>query len=123
MDNEIETLVKTTIQTKIVLALKETPEAIDKLVQAALSKPVDPSSGQQNGYGTKVPYLDYLVGDLIREAARMSAREIIRESEAEITAAVRKRLTTDNLAEAITRAVIGSAEEEWKIGVSFEKQR
>lgn len=122
-DSDIETIVKTTIQTRIVAALTDTPETISKLVEAALNKPVDPNTGRHDGYASKVPYLDYLVGDLIRDAARAAAFAVLRDSQPQIEAAVRAHLTMDDMAKAITTAVVGAAGEDWKVKISFERER
>lgn len=78
MDN-VELTIKTLIETQIIQALSNAPEeAIEKLVKAALSKPVD-DNGNERGYGSKMPYIDYLVGSEIRDAARRAVSKIVLE--------------------------------------------
>lgn len=117
-DENIETLVKGIIETQVITALNNAPEAVEKLVKAALSKPVD-SLGKFDGYGTKMPYLDWLVGDEIRRAAEAAVRKIVNESSGMIEQKVREGLTQDTIVSAIVKSFVGVAESSWKINVSF----
>ena len=78
-NKQLQDMIKTTIQAQVVMALNSVPEAIDALVKAALSKPVDEKTGGIGGYGEKVPYLDYIVGEQIRFAAREAVRKVLSE--------------------------------------------
>ena len=102
-------------------ALNAAPEAIEKLVKAALSKPVD-KDGKFDGWGDKMPYLDYLVGNEIRDAARMAVRTVVKEQTPTIEAEVRKGLTSESVVAAVTKAIIGVADQDWKIDVRFEAE-
>lgn len=122
-DTEIEALVRTTLQTKIIAAFKDTPTLVDTMVQAALSKPVDKETGRVDGYGSKVPYLEWITGEMIREAARNSVREIVRGMSADIDAAIKEKLQSGALAEAMQAAFIKAAiDDEWRINISFDKE-
>lgn len=124
MDNpDISTLVKGLIETQVIKALNEAPEAIDKLVKAALSKPVDVTTGRSDGYGQKAPYLDYLVGEEIRYAARAAASKVIQEKQDVIEGMIRTSLSSDVITSAITKAFLGASDQEWKIGVTFERDK
>jgi hypothetical protein len=120
-ENEIETLVRTTLQTKIISALKDAPEAIEAMIEAALSKPVDEHGGRPTGYGTKVPYLEYLTGEIIRNAAAVAIRKVVADMEPQIDAAVRKRLTADDVAKALVETALGVTKEDWRLNITFGK--
>ncbi len=62
MSDDIEKILRATIQTKVIEAFNTTPEVIEKLVEAAFTKEVD-EYGQTPGrhvYGVKMPWLDWL---------------------------------------------------------------
>ena len=121
-NQEIDAMVKGLIEAQIIQALNNAPEAIEKLVKSVLSKPVD-SSGKFDGYGDKMPYLDYMVGNEIRTAATNAARKVIQEHAAGIEAEVRKGLSSESVVAAITKSLIGAADQEWRINVSFEGEK
>ena len=118
MSDNINEMVKGLIQTQVIQALNSAPEAIEKLVKAALSRPVD-QSGKFDGYGNKMPYLDWLVGEEIRSAARNAVHTVLAERASEIEQVVRDALSAEDTAKAVTKAVVGAAEREWSIKVSF----
>lgn len=121
MPEQIDTLVKTIIQTQVIQALNSAPEAIEKLVAAALEKPVDKDTGKSDGYSsTRIPYLDWMIGGEIRDAARDAVRQIIKEHTADVEAQVRKALSADSVVAAVSKSLIGAAEQEWRIKVDFE---
>lgn len=123
MDNaDIQQMIKTTIETQVVLALNSVPEAIEKLVKAALSKPVD-ENGRFDGYRGTMPYLDYLVGEEIRSAARGAVHKVIQEHVDSIEEEVRKVLSSDTVVAAVTKALVGAASEGWRIGVEVKTKQ
>lgn len=118
---QLDTMVKTLIETQVIQALNSAPEAIEKMVKAALSEPVDPKNGSRDSYSSnRVPYLEYMVGDEIRSAARSAVSKIIKEQTANIEAEVRKGLSAESIVAAITKSLVGTAEQDWRITVKFE---
>lgn len=111
--------IKTLLETTIIQALNNAPDAIENMVKAALAQPVD-SSGDPKGYGTKMPYLDFLVGVEIRTAARRAVEKVIQEKMPDIEAAVRAGLSSDSVVAAVTKSLVGAASEDWKIEVNFK---
>jgi hypothetical protein len=119
-------IVKTIIQTQVLQALKNAPEAIDAMVKAALvDMQVDPATGRTDGYyGSKVPYLEYIVGSAIRDAAHKAVATVIAERQPAIEAAIRKRLSADDMVQSMAKAFTKAAvDESWKIEINFEKER
>lgn len=116
--SDINEVVKAIIQTQIIAALTSGTDTIEKLVASALSQPVkiDPS-----GYNRKeVPFIDHLIGNMLRDAARESVAEVIREQQPIILAAVRGKLSADTIVEALTTAITGALGEMWNLRVTFE---
>lgn len=123
-EDDINAIVRTTLQTKILAAVKSAPEAIDLMIKAALEKPVDPMTGKNDGYGgyNKVPYLEYLTGEVIRDAVRTAVGKHIQELLPAIETAVHARLTADDMARALTKAMVDATSKDWQIKVSIERE-
>ncbi len=124
MDN-IKALIETTLKAEIAKALNQAPEAIEKLVQAALSQPVY-SNGEieSRGYspGNKMPYLDWLVGSEIRRATEGAVRDAVAACEPSIKAEVAKRLNAENVVDAFTEQILGTVKEDWRLNVNFTQR-
>ena len=116
--DQVSETVKAMIQTQIVAAFNDAPDVIEKLVKAALSKSVDSLNGSESGYyGNRVPYIDYLVGDAIRSAARGAVNKIVNDALPLIEAEIRKGLSAEDMVKAMLQAFVGTASQEWKIDV------
>ncbi len=120
VEDEVEAMVKTTIQAKIVQAFRDTPEAIDKLVEAALSKNVDEHGMKPDRYGrAEMPYLEWLVGDTIRHVARGAVVETIKAREPEIREAVVRAVSSDAIVDGLMKKILGTLDQDYKINVNF----
>ena len=118
----VNDLVKSVIQTQIISAFNSGPELIEKLVKSALSAPVGEFNGRVNtaGFGeNKIPYLDWLVNDTIRQAALEAVTKIVRESSEDIEKAVRASLSSETVVSAFSKAIVNTVDSAWKINVSF----
>lgn len=127
-NNQIDVTIKTLIETQVIQALNSAPEAIEKLVKAALSKPVDRNGNDEGSRnfsygGEKMPYLDWMVGQEVRDAARTAAATVIKEMMPNIEAEVRKGLSAESVVAAVTKSLIGTADQEWRISVKFEAEK
>ena len=118
MNKEIEAIINTTLQTQILQALKSAPEAIEAMVMAAISEPVS-RDGTIRGYGDKVPFLEYIVGETLRNALRRAVVEEMNGRYEEIKLVVAQRLSSVEIADAVTKAIVGTAANEWNISVKF----
>lgn len=121
-DDTIKNIITTTIQTKVIEALNDTPEAVGKLIEAAVNRPV----GQDGRYSTSayntVPYIEWLVGDEIRTAAHQIVKDVLREyGQDQLAAIIRSKLSADKIAEAFAESVVGAAGREWDISVQFRR--
>lgn len=121
-DETVAAMVNAVIQAAIVRALNEAPDAVEKLVLASISKPVD-EMGKPDGYGPKKPYLDYIVGEEIRRATRLAVGKIIQEQVPMIEEQVRKGLSAESVVAAVTRAFVKASDEAYRINVEFVAEK
>lgn len=118
---DIQSMVRTIIETEIVKALNTPEDTIEKLVKAALSRPVD-RNGKLDGYGSTTPYIDWMIGEEIRRAAEQAVRRVVSESADKIEAQVRAGLSSDSVVDAVVKSLVGAAAQEWRISVKFEAE-
>jgi hypothetical protein len=123
MDTTVKNIIETTLKVEIVKAFNSVPEAIEKLVEAALGQEVGEEGGPSKYGGTKMPFLDWLVGDQIRRAAALAVREVVKEREGEIREAVRAKLSTSDIIDEFTKHVLKTASDDWRISVKFESDK
>lgn len=116
--DEIGEIVKAIIQMKVIEGLNGAPEVVEKLVQAALSGKVD-DTGKLTSYGGR-SFLDWMVGNEIREAAQKAAGKVILEYVPMIEGEVRKALAKADVADAVVSGFVGAARSQWGIRVIFE---
>lgn len=125
---DVNQLVKTIIETQIVQALNNAPEAIEALIKAAMSEPVDKNGNKEGSrefsFGsTKMPYLDWMVGQQIRNATHNAVVKVINEMLPDIESKVREKLSHDDVAKSFVEAVVKNVGQEWRIRVNFEAGR
>lgn len=127
-NDDTNALIRGIIETQVIQALNNAPEAIEKLIKAALSKPTDAQGNEEgsrnfSSYGGTMPYLDWMVGQEVRSAARLATQAVIKEMMPNIEAEVRKGLSAESVVAAVTKSLIGTAEQEWRINVKFEAEK
>src|SRR5688500_4542443 len=104
--NDIETLLKTTIQIKVVEAFNSAPQMVEKLVEAALSQEVNHHGGKPNGYGEKgMPFMDFLVGNEIRNAMKACVSEYVETHKEEIRARVAQAIESSDFAQPLANSI------------------
>lgn len=124
IDN-IKDIIETTLKAEIVKALNSAPDAIEKLVTAAIAIEVDKYTGSEKTdyYSKKVPYLDYLLGQEIRSAARSAVSEVFATRGDEIKAAIKRKFTTDAVIDGFAKALIDTGQQDWRVNVTFEGEK
>lgn len=124
MDN-IKAIIETTLKAEIVKALNNAPDAIEKLVTAAISQQVDKHSGSADRgyYGDKVSYLDFLIGDEIRSAARDAVKEVFAAQKELVKAKIKERFSADDIVTSFATALVNASQQDWNIKVSFEGEK
>jgi len=126
MDQQIEALLKTTIQAKVIEAFNTTPEMVEKLIAAAFNKPVSENTGHpktSHEYGVKeVSYLDWLVGHELRNAAREAVREYMVEHNAAVKAKVVAAIQAGEFGSKIGERVAEMMEQDWRWSFSIERK-
>lgn len=124
--DQIKTLVQTQIETQIIQAFRDAPEAIDELVKAALSKGVTEHGGQPRySSDIKLSYLEWLVGETIRRVARETINEVVEERRPQIEAAIRKSITEGEFANEATSALMRmlNGEESWRCTINIQEEK
>jgi hypothetical protein len=86
---DIEAILKATIQAKVIEAFNTAPDVVEKLVEAALSKEVDQHGNKPDYTSKKMPYMEWLVGNEIRNAVCACVREYVEQNGDEIRARVK----------------------------------
>lgn len=122
-ETDVSLIVKSIIETQIIQALNNSPDAIEKMVKAALSRPVDKSGDPNSFSSNKVPFLEWLVGNEIRHAAQIAVGKIVKEQTSRIEAEVRKGLTAESVVSAVTKAFVRATDQDWRINVTFEAEK
>jgi len=119
-DEAIKELVQNSIQVSIVKALNETPEAIDALVQAALQKEVN-EHGDKPDYRSerKMPWLEWCVGEHIRNAARSAIIEAVKLRDEDIKTAIQEKINADSVVDSMIKSILGMIDREWSLEITF----
>ena len=121
MSNDIESILKATIQTKVVEAFNQTPEMIDKLVEAAMSKEVDEHGSKPSSYGCKkMPYMEWLVGEEIRKAIAASVHEYVSQHNNEIREKVSDSIAKAEYGNALAETLTKILSDEWRWSVDLK---
>lgn len=120
---DVEEVIKATIQAKVIEAFNSSGDAIEKLIACAINKPVDADSGGpvRSGYGTRqMPYMDWLVGNEIRRVIAECAREYVEEHRDELKAKVKQSIESGDYGTALSDAVMGVLSERYNWNVKLE---
>lgn len=115
MDQNIEAMLKTAIQTKVIEAFNTTPQMVEKLVQAAFSKEVSEHGGpRSDSYrAVNMPWIDWLVGEEIRNAAKEAVRDYIASHKDEIRSKVDEAMKRGDYGTKIGEQFAQIMEREW----------
>lgn len=123
MDGEIEKMVKTSIELKILEAFKETPDLVDDLVKSALGMEVNDFGGKPTGYHeAKMPFLSWLVQDSIQKIAGQAVRDHCETLEPLIKNQVQQKIATSDFADALTDAITKNIKNGYNINIAFTPQ-
>lgn len=122
--NDIEAILKATIQTKVVEAFNSTPDMVEKLVAAALSKEVNQQGGAPGYHDKKMPYMDWLVGEEIRRAVCGCVRDYVAENKEQIAAKTRAAIESSDFGTPIAAALAGvlGQSHNWFVNLEIQPQ-
>ena len=121
--SDIEDILKATIQVKVIEAFNSTPEMIEKLVCAALSKEVDQygEKPRQLSFGTTtMPYMEWLVGFELRNAASECGKEYIASHKDEIAERVNKSMESGDFITPMANVISNVLSEEYRWNVELK---
>jgi hypothetical protein len=121
--NDIEALLKATIQTKVVEAFNSAPDVVEKLVEAALSKEVSENGGKPDYHSKKMPYMEWLVGNEIRNAVCACVREYVQQHGDEIRQRVKSAMESSDFVKPMAEAVgeVLSQSYNWTVDLKIVK--
>ncbi len=117
MSDDIEALLKASIQTKVIEALNSTPDMIEKLVEAAFHKPVNEQGLKPSGFGRdskEMPYMEWLIGNEIRNAARSIVREYVANHQETIRKKIHEAIEGGDFASPIIKFFDKSMQDEFR---------
>ena len=122
MSKDIEEILRATIQTKVVEAFNTTPEVIDKLVEAALSKEVNSYGSKPSAYDSrdKMPYMEWLVGEEIRKAVQQCVSDYVNANIETIKSRVQKSIMKADYGKSLADTVARVMSESYNWRVDFK---
>lgn len=115
MSQDIEAILRSTIQTKVIEAFNTTPDLVEKMVRAAFEKEVDQYGMRPERYGSeKMPWLEWLVGEEIRKAASEAIKSYVSQHQDEIRAKVSSAITNGDFGNKIGERIAEIMAEEYR---------
>lgn len=127
MSEDVKTIAQQMIKTQLIAAMSSGPQIIEDLVASALTGEVDAATGGVPGRhsysSNKMPFIDWLIGERIRQTAREAVHEVMTEKQDEIKKMVKEKFDTGAAADAVVEALIGSNfdRDKWRINIAFQK--
>ena len=124
----IENNVSNAVCVAIASALGDKDELIGKAVKAVVSSYVD-TEGRPCSSGSyrAIPYLKYLAEQSIKESVKNEIAKMVEENKEQFSQAIRAELNKPSvrqqLAAAFLDAVIGAAQQDWKMPVTVSFTR
>ena len=124
----IESNVSNAVCVAIASALGDKDELIGKAVKAVISSYVD-TEGRPCSSGSyrATPYLKYLAEQSIKESVKNEIAKMVEENKEQFSQAIRTELNKPSvrqqLAAAFIDAVIGAAQQDWKMPVTVSFNR
>ena len=124
--------VQEVVKAAIVNALGNPEELVRRAIGDVLDMPVEKDTGKPSDSHSSwctMPFIDWLVMDAVKNTVKECIAEVIHEDRDSFKEAVLHQLRTkkmkNKIAEAFIAAILGSAEDDWKmpITVQFEKPK
>lgn len=115
----INEIVKAEITTQVMKAMSGSDELIRKIVSGALALKVD-EKGNPSCYSSAVPFLDRVLQDTIRDAAKSAIQEYVKSAEGQIKKAIEAEMkkNTKSLVQAFTRTILETTGSSYRLNVS-----
>lgn len=121
-DSDIREMLTDAIRVKVLEAINQQSDIIDKLVTAAIMQPVD-HVGDPKGWHGKQPFLHWLVGHEIQHATQLAVQQHLREMQPRLRELVAAGLTREGVIDGVVNSIVAASTNEWDIKVSFEAKR
>ena len=123
----INNLARQMVSESIMATIGGGDKFVSQITADILKTKVDPSSGRVTTYSDGIPYINYLINNVIREEVKGTIQEVLNEKRAEIHECIRAELLKDKTIEAFYKGfvdtVIDSISSRYytRISVAFEK--
>ena len=123
----INNLAKQMVSESIMATIGGGDKFVSQITADILKTKVDPGNGRVTAYSDGIPYINYLINNVIREEVKGTIQEVLDEKRAEIRECIRAELLKDKTIEAFYQGFINTVVESIgtryysKINVSFEK--
>lgn len=124
----INSLAEQIISESLLKTLGGSDKFVQQIIHDILNVKVDPKDGKMSTWRDSIPYINYLINDVIREEVKGTVKEILDEKRPEIRKTIRSELmkkdTVDRFFKAFTDSVIDGMDSSWKttINVSFGRK-
>jgi len=114
-------IVKAEVAAKVATALKGEAAIVEKIVEAALTMRVD-RKGEPSRFSDAVPYIEHIMVESIKEAAKTAMKRYIEENSTKIQAEVERQLkkSTNALVSAFMGSVLEKAKDRWNFGITVD---
>lgn len=125
----INNLAKQMVSESIMATIGGGDKFVSQITADILKTKVDPSSGRVTTYSDGVPYINYLINNVIREEVKGTIQEVLNEKRAEVRECIRAELLKDKTIDAFYRSFIDTVIDgldcgyKTSIHVNFEKPK
>lgn len=123
----INNLAKQMVSESIMATIGGGDKFVQQITADILKTKVNPDTGRVESYSSSIPYIQYLINNVIREEVAGTIQEVLDEKRAEIRESIRAELLKDKTIDAFyksfVKTITDSVECSYRtsIHVSFEK--
>lgn len=114
----VRPIIEAQIQAAIVRELNNTPNLVEKMIEAAMLEKVS-SDGRKSNYSSdnRYSYIDVLAQKAIRDSAQQAMQEWIKENQAKLKRELKRQLAShpEELAASFIAGLTKSAESDWRM--------
>lgn len=114
----IDSLAEQIVSESLMKTLGGGDKFVQQIIHEIMNVKVDPKDGKVSTWRDAVPYMNYLINNIIREEVKGTVKEILDEKRPEIRKVIRNELmkkdTVNRFFKAFTDSVIDGIDQSWK---------